>query len=562
MDAVQRALKVGLMADYYKRPDFAARFREDSPNPWTSDGYFYPDEGQGHASFLLELAAKHLHGYMGTMTHFLRPMAFQVSITAPHARRLLVQPVPDTYHATLLRAPIATWRGIGNDLHQGGALAALAIIASYVNVTAANTRHQDPNKDWAWHSFLAVHQVDVRGPPTSGRKPSQRNTRRDSRPNRTRTNSRSASRGPPETEPPQAGPTSVNYTEIFVHTVCAAPARELESCYASLIPALAPFGRPSYPITLRSWRLELTHTLEAFCSASPAVGLADHLLLPQPLFVLRGLPATVTLQDVLEALATDNQDTTAVQFGYVTRGEGFPATATCWIATGGAPLFAPSGLRALTTAAPSHIPDTPDLSKLRERYIIHRRALGLPTEPVPAPSPHTAMVVPTRTVTSGDPTFAAIARQMPPDVLAGLDAHIEARVGAMVTAQVQLVLRGARAEFAGVRAAQAQQAQHIADLNQNHTQLRQELGDVAQIAVSAHTSLRAQMDQVQSIHELLAVQTRLAAENAEQVKVHDQALATLTSRLQSLPKRNSAVMAPPAPRSPPGDSSPSTAYNG
>ena len=85
---------------------------------------------------------------------------------------------------------------------------------------------------------------------------------------------------------------------------------------------------------------------------------------------------------------------------------------------------------------------------------------------------------------------------------------------------------------------------------------------MAQIALSAHTSLRAQMDQVQSIHDLLAVQTRLAAENAEQVKVHDQALATLTSRLQSLPKRNSAVMAPPAPRSPPGDSSPSTAYNG
>jgi hypothetical protein len=146
MDTVQRALKVGSMADYYKCPEFAARFREDSTNPWTSDGYFYPDEGQGHASFLLELAEKHLHGYMGTMAHFLRPMAFQVSITAPHARRLLVQPVPDTYHATLLRAPIATWRGIGNDLHQGGALAALAIISAYVNCCSM----------WACHIVIRI----------------------------------------------------------------------------------------------------------------------------------------------------------------------------------------------------------------------------------------------------------------------------------------------------------------------------------------------------------------------------------------------------------------------
>ena len=529
---------MGRPASYYRSAEFAARFAADTSNPWTGEGFCFPDEDKGHATFILELTESMCFGYLGTLNSRLRPLAFQVSIAVPFGRKILTQPVPANFATALRRPPLAIWRGVGTDPQHGNALAALALVSLQVNASASHLQREDPNREWVWHSYLSLHSVDVKGAPSpTKRPPMDKTTKTDQRGRPNRANPQTNKATTPTEPPPVLGPTQVHYAEIFVITVCSAPAWELSRCFDSLIPALAPFGQPSYPITIRSWHGELTNSLENFRSAIPKIGLAGTLLANQSLYVVKGAPLTTTLTDILTALATDNQDTSHIQYGFLTKGEGFPGSTTCWIAPGGGTLFHTSGLLRWTSSALTKLDDHPDMARLRERYATHRRALGLPptathpTGPGGAPM-STALVVPqSRVVAQGDPTFAAIARQMPQDILTAMNDHIDARVNS----QVQLALRGTQTDILTLRNAQDNQGASIKRLTTAQTQLETDLQDNTKMLMEATADVLKQGETLTSILKITAdLETRSKAQAAT--------VAKLAAKLQMMGKRQATAM--------------------
>jgi len=344
------------------------------------------------------------------------------------------------------------------------------------------------------------------------------------------------------------GPTQTHYMELFIITVCSAPAWELTNCYDSLIPALTAFGQPSYPITIRSWQGEFTNNLDNFRSANPKIGPAEGLLCPQPLFVIKGAPLTTTLTDILTALGSDQLDTSQVQYGFIARGEGFPASSTCWIAPGGNPLFHTSGLLSCTSAASTTMPDHPDMARLRERYTIYRRALGLP--PLVTAKGPTAGTVQikgkatphTRVVTTGDPTFAHIARQMPKYMMEMFTAHIDARV----ESQTQLALHGTQASITAIRTTQDTHGAALKALGTKQKTLESDLEDTTRTLFEAKKDV---FDQLTTLTSLTKMQAEMETRVTEQAAT----LAKLTARLQTMGKRQATDMSEEA------DATPSTA---
>ena len=144
MDTIQHVLKIGNPTRYYAAADFGQRFDAATTNPWMDDGFAFPEEEQGHATYILTLSENIPFGYMGHLSTVLRPLAFQVTIEAPFTRRILVQPAPSNFSTALRRAPIAVWRGVGTDLTHGNVLSALALVTLQVNASAAHLQQNDP----------------------------------------------------------------------------------------------------------------------------------------------------------------------------------------------------------------------------------------------------------------------------------------------------------------------------------------------------------------------------------------------------------------------------------
>ena len=393
MDRIQRFLKVQTINNYYHSPDFSVKFGS-SDNAWWESGFSY--EPEKHASFILRLGGNLPFAFHGKHNEVIRPMAFTIAASpvmeSKVARMLVVQPVPSDFDTAFLRPPVAIWRGIGMDADAGQPAAVLALVTLYVQEATRTLRSHDPQNEWMFHSFLSPHVVDVKSPA----RPSTRTPGGPHGKDRGRDKGKKPGSKPIETTPliPD-GPTQVHYTELFIFTICSAPTGALANCFACLIPPTAPYNLPYYTLSLCGWWLELTHDSQIFMSNEGKIGPSAELLISRPATRVMGLKGGCSLRAVLTALNSEGQSCEHIQFGFLQR------TAdgdSCSLITDGRHPRATTALRSWTsnTLLPT-MGDLEDMKRLRDKYVIFRRSLGLPTNPSTGPG-------------SGDTTSTALVR--------------------------------------------------------------------------------------------------------------------------------------------------------
>ena len=133
MDRIQQHLRVHTINNYYRSQVFSSKFGP-SDTPWWEEGFSY--ESEKHASFLLRLGGHLPFAYFGKHNEVTRPMTFTIAASpisvAKLPRMLVVQPVPPSFDTSLLRPPVAIWRGVGMDAHAGHPAAVLALVSLYV----------------------------------------------------------------------------------------------------------------------------------------------------------------------------------------------------------------------------------------------------------------------------------------------------------------------------------------------------------------------------------------------------------------------------------------------
>ena len=446
-------------------------------------------------------------------------------------RYLLVQPVPRDFCSSLLRPPVAVWRGIGSELREGGGgpSAALTLVSLYVQQIAEDRKHQDPNHDWQYHSFLSIHQVTVKPPPKQPTLPDPRRRGRDRSRNRAGNGSRTSSSD--LTTPTVTGPVQVQYLELFILTVCSAPASDLDNCFAGLIPPPAPFNSSCFPIALCGWWLEMASNLEHFTSNESKLGPSLELLTPSPTARINGLRPGATVSNIIKAVATEGQDRRRILCGFLDR-----------------PADGGNSCVLLRSWSPSLVlhqaEDNEDLRRLRDRYRIFRRSLGLPltppSRPSTLPSPTTGGPPPRTAPGPGHLTYGEVAR------VATLPDHdVQALVATTVRQQILNYTTSIRNRFEALEDDHATQAARVTHLASDHAEFRRELRttedrmDAAQAIIEVHSKSH------QDIHAFMASQSQFLAD-------HERRMKSIESHMHTLAKRRSpdSGLSPGGPRGP------------
>ena len=544
MDSIQRQLSIATINNFYSTAEFGLGFQPSAGARWANDGFTYPSEQ--HCTYFLRLAGALPFGFTGQLDEELRPLVFTAWVTYsdPHKtpRQLIIQAVPRDFRSSLLRPPVAVWRGIGTELRDGGGgpAAALALVSLYVQHAAAERKRQDPNQDWQYYSFLSFHQVTVKPPPKPPQLPEQRRRNRE----RSRTRAGQGSRPSSELTPATpAGPVQVQYLEIFILTVCSAPASDLDNCFAGLIPPPAPFNLPCFPIRLCGWWMELASGLDPFISNGPKIGPSLELLLPCPIARINGLKPGATVSNIMRALATEGQDRQRLLCGYLDRPpEGGDS---CVVLTDGKRL---TGTSALRSWSPSMVllltDDNADLRRLRERYQIFRRSLGLPNtppiRPPPAPAPSMGGLTVRTAPGPGNLTYGEVAR-----VATLPEGDVQALVATTVRHQIASMSAAISSRFDALEALHDTQAGRVMQLASEHSEFRQGLRDtnVGLDAVQAVVEVHAKSHQ--DIVTFMSSQSQFLAD-------HERRMKSIESHLQTLAKRRSpdSGLSPGGPRGP------------
>jgi len=148
----------------------------------------------------------------------------------------------------------------------------------------------------------------------------------------------------------------------------------------------------------------------------------------------------------------------------------------------------------------------------------------------------------TRVVTTGDPTFAHIARQMPKDMMEMFNAHIDARV----ESQTQLALHGTQASITAIRTTQDTHGAALKALGTKQKALESDLEDTTRTLFEAKKDV---FDQLTTLTSLTKMQADMETRATEQAAT----LAKLAARLQTMGKRQATDMSEEA------DATPSTA---
>ena len=540
MDTIQRQLSISTINNFYSTAEFGLGFQPSAGASWANDGFTYPSEQ--HCTYFLRLAGSLHFGYTGQLDEELRPLVFTawVAFSDPYKtpRQLIIQPVPHDFRSSLLRPPVAVWRGIGTELREGGGgpAAALALVTLYVQHAAAERKRQDPNQDWQYYSFLSFHQVSVKPPP----KPPQpvEHRRRDRE--RSRSRGGQGTRPSPDTAPvTPSGPVQVQYLEIFILTVCSAPASDLDNCFAGLIPPPAPFNLPCFSINLCGWWLEMASGLDPFISNGAKIGPSMELLLPCPMARINGLKPGATVSNIMRAIATEGQDRQRLLCGYLDR----PLTGgdSCVLLTDGKRLTGTSALRSWSPSMVLHLTDdNAELKRLRERYQIFRRSLGLPltpsSRPPPPPAPPTGGTIVRTAPGPGNLTYGEVAR------IATLP---EGDVQALVATTVRQQLASINSRFEALEALHDTQEGRVARLSAEKSELRQGLREtnVGLDAVQAVVEVHAKSHQ--DIVSFMSSQSQFLAD-------HERRMKSIESHLQTLAKRRSpdSGLSPGGPRGP------------
>ena len=544
MDTIQRQLSISTINNFYSTEDFGLGFQPSAGASWANDGFTYPSEH--HCTYFLRLAGALHFGFTGQLDEELRPLVFTawVAYSDPHKtpRQLIIQAVPRDFRSSLLRPPVAVWRGIGTELRDGGGgpAAALALVSLYVHHAAAERKRQDPNQDWQYYSFLSFHQVSVKPPP---KPPQQMEHRRRDR-ERSRNRGGQGTRQIPDTAPATpTGPVQVQYLEIFILTVCSAPASDLDNCFAGLIPPPAPFNLPCFPINLCGWWMEMASGLDPFTSNGAKIGPSMELLLPCPIARINGLKPGATVSNIMRAIATEGQDRQRLLCGYLDRP---PAGGdSCVLLTDGKRLTGTSALRSWSPSMVLHLSDdNADLKRLRERYQIFRRSLGLPltpsTRPSQPPAPPTGGTT-TRTAPGpGNLTYGEVAR-----VATLPEGDVQALVATTVRQQLANMHASISSRFEALEALHDNQEGRVARLTAENSELRQGLREtnVGLDAVQAVVEVHAKSHQ--DIVSFMSSQSQFLAD-------HERRMKSIESHLQTLAKRRSpdSGLSPGGPRCP------------
>ena len=540
MDRIQRHLKVPRINNYYCDSAFAAKFTP--PTSWADDGLSYPEER--HNSFFLRLGGPLPFRYNGLPGEHYRPMVFSLPVSPVLDNRpnrwLVIQPVFSDANTEYLRPHMAVWRGAGMDAGFGNAGAALLLTKLYIHEAQERWRAADPNCDWTCYSFLSVHKVDIKAPakPPHGAGDSRRGGGRG-RGRNSRNNSRAADPTPPA--PADPGPMQAHYGELFIITLCTAPISQLSHCFESLIPPGAAFGQPLYPIRFCGMWMELARGLEYFRTTDKKIAPGIELLTPCPTTRLRGLKPGATLGKIITALGMDGQDNSGILGGFLHRTSGGDS---CTLITEGPRLLCTPSLRPLSSSLSLiEESDIDDMKRLRERYCIFRRAVGLPTTldtstvPTVAP-PATALTYrPPRTPPA---TFSEIVRSLP----MGVGDQLRTMVTDVIQQEVAAANRLTTARVEELEAAhrkaeamQKHQAESITTLEAKQTEDHNSIQGLVTSQQTVEEALTASTTTVRGLSAALASHTQLWKDLDVYLTDQSAQMDTIKSSMNSLFKR-------------------------
>jgi len=417
MDTIQDALGLTEQSDYYHEEEFADLFGDEATYPWYRDGFHYQDEN--HGSFLLQLPGEITFSHMGRLRTQLPPMVFTITYGIPHlhgqdpkSRRILVQPTVDLNSAGLLLPPMAVWRGLGTDKAGGHPAAMLALITQHVNRVFGEVMEQGSERTpFTWHTYLSLHHVNIAPSTTSnmGKTAATKGTRPPTGPAPKRPKNSGTT-----TAPPPAALSQIQrfaYVEYFAFTVCSASIPTVQECFAELIPG-GRLDATSGVVSFPGWTGQVATDLAMFRSLSGAVPPAPELLTPQPVTIIPSITIGTPPTSILDALEAGQQDTSAIHYAYVQRGDS-PANDCCVLITTGLRFRMTTHLRQYSTGTPQYLEDLDDLKTLRQYYAWTRLALGCTNQnPKPRGAPGSTL-----SIRSHPTTYAQATRDGPGQTL-------------------------------------------------------------------------------------------------------------------------------------------------
>ena len=556
MDRIQRHLKVYRINNYYCDGAFAAKFVP--PVCWADDGLSYPEEH--HNTFFLRLGGPLPFRYTGLPGEQSRPMVFSLPVSPVLDNRpnrwLVIQPVFSEANTEYLRPHMAVWRGAGLDAGFGNAGAALLLTKLYVHDAVERWHAEDPNCEWTCYSFLSVHKVDIRAPakpPQTAGEP-RRTGRGRGHGRNARTTQRTSDPAPPA--PVDHGPAQAHYGELFIITICTAPIGQLSHCFESLIPPGAAFGLPLYPIRFCGMWMELARGLDIFRSNEKKIGPGLELVNPCPTTRLRGLKPGATLGKIITALGQDGQDNTGILGGYLHRSSGGDS---CILITQGPRLLCTPSLRPLSSSLTLlEESDIDDMKRLRERYCIFRRSLGLPTAPdarlatAPVATPTTLTTRPPHTPPA---SFSEIVRSLP----GGLGEQLRTMFTDVVQQEIAAATRVTNTRVGDLEAAhrqtEATQKQHAAAITTLETKqdgAHNSIQDLAATQQTMREEVTVAQASVKGMSAAVASHTQAWKDLNDFLTDQTAQMDEIKSSLQTLFKRRHADPdeARPAPASP------------
>ena len=541
MDRIQRHLKVHKINNYYCDSAFAAKFTP--PASWADDGLSYPEER--HNSFFLRLGGPLPFRYNGLPGEHYRTMVFSLPVSPVLDNRpnrwLVIQPVFSDANTEYLRPHMAVWRGAGLDAGFGNAGAALLLTKLYIYECQERWRAADPNCEWICYSFLSVHKVDIKAPakPPPGAGESRRGGTGRGRGRTSRTNARATE--PTSAAPADPGPTQAHYGELFIITVCTAPISQISHCFESLIPPGAAFGLPLYPIRFCGMWMELARGLEYFRTTDKKVAPGLELITPCPTTRLRGLKAGATLSKIIAALGQDGQDNFGILGGFLHRTSGGDS---CTLITEGPRLLCTPSLRPLSSSLSLiEESDIDDMKRLRERYCIFRRAVGLPTtldlSAVP-PVTSLATALTCRPPRTPPATFSEVVRSLP----MGIGDQLRTMVTDVIQQEVAAANRQTNARVDELAAAhrktettQKLHADSITTLEAKQTEDHNSITGLQATQQTVEEAITASSNTVRGLSAALASHTQLWKELDVYLTDQSTQMESIKSSMNSLFKR-------------------------
>ena len=330
-----------------------------------------------------------------------------------------------------------------------------------------------------------------------------------------------------------------HYGELFIITICTAPIGQLTHCFECLIPPGAAFGQPLYLIHLCGMWMELARGLEYFRSTDKKVAPCLDLITPCPTIRLRGLKPGATLG--IQALGSDGQNNAHILGGFIHRTAGGDS---CTIITWGPRLLCTPSLRPLSSSLTLiEESDIDDMKRLRERYCIFRRALGLPTTLEPRTGPlatPTATALTPRSLRVPPATFSEIVRSLSMGVGDQLRTMVTDVIQQEVAAVNRLTTTRVEDLEAAHRTAEATQKLHaesLATLDAKQTADHNSIQELAATQQTVEEALTASTTTVRGLSAALASHTQLWKDLDQYLTDQSTQMDAVKSSMQTLFKR-------------------------